>query len=472
LILLCISPDIPTPHYTFNACTKNAHLYAKMTPIFFDPGGPGQAIMKNIVPAVKGTRDFYPEEMALRTWLYETIRRVSEAFGYQEYDGPFLEPLELYAAKSGEELVNQQSFVFPDRGGDLITLRPELTPSLARMVAQRQRQLVYPLRWWSWGPMWRYERPQKGRSREFFQWNIDLIGVSSPEADAELVAVAATFFREVGLRPDQVNLLVNNRRLMDGEFETLGIPSEDRPATLRLVDRRDKMRPEEWEAYAAEIGLNPSQLTGLKVILANNRLWEKSDELNRLFIALEALGVKDYIRFSPQVIRGLDYYTGTVVEAWDCDGEFRAILGGGRYDNLVADVGGEPLPGVGFAMGDMVVALVLKKFGVIPEGLGQPPARVMVTVFDETTLGASLSLTAELRQAGIKAICYPVAGKLARQFKYADRLGIRLLLVIGPDELAKDCVTLKDLRTGTQQTIARGLAVGQVAKMLAQPPAS
>jgi histidyl-tRNA synthetase len=425
--------------------------------------------MKNIIQAVKGTRDFYPEEMALRTWLYETIRRVSEAFGYQEYDGPFLEPIDLYAAKSGEELVKEQSFVFPDRGGDLITLRPELTPSLARMVAQRQRQLVYPLRWWSWGPMWRYERPQKGRSREFFQWNIDLIGVSSPEADAELVAVAATFFQQVGLKPDQVNLLVNNRRLMDSEFTALEIPPKDRPATLRLVDRRDKMRLEEWEAFAAEIGLTSPQLAGLKGVLANNQLWEKSEELTRLFAALEALGVKDYVRYSPQVIRGLDYYTGTVVEAWDCNGEFRAILGGGRYDNLVADVGGEPLPGVGFAMGDVVVSLALKRFGVIPADIGLPPANVMVTVFDETSQSASLALTAELRQVGIKATCYPEAGKLAKQFKYADRLGTRLLLVIGPDELAQGSVTVKDLKTGTQQTITRDQTAGQVAKMLAQP---
>src|SRR5512147_661045 len=151
--------------------------------------------MKNIVQAVKGTRDFYPDEMALRTWLYEAIRQVSEAFGYQEYDGPFLEKIDLYAAKSGEELVKEQAFVFPDRGGDLITLRPELTPSLARMVAQKQGELAFPLRWWSFGPFWRYEKPQRGRTREFFQWNIDMLGVNSPEADAELIAICAAFFQ-------------------------------------------------------------------------------------------------------------------------------------------------------------------------------------------------------------------------------------------------------------------------------------
>jgi len=147
---------------------------------------------------VKGTRDFYPRIMAIRTWLHRTARKVSESFGYQEYEGPFLESIDLYAAKSGDELVNQQSYVFPDRDGNLITLRPELTPTLARMVAKRQRQLVYPLRWWSFGPCWRYERPQKGRSREFFQWNVDLIGVNSPEADAEIAAIVCQFLQRGG----------------------------------------------------------------------------------------------------------------------------------------------------------------------------------------------------------------------------------------------------------------------------------
>ena len=180
--------------------------------------------MKNIVPAVKGTRDFYPEEMGIRTWLYQTFRSVSELYGYQEYEGPILERIDLYAAKSGEELVREQAFVFEDRGGDPITLRPELTPTLARMVAQKQNELAFPLRWWSFGPFWRYERPQKGRTREFFQWNIDMIGVNSPEADAELMAICATFFQASGVeRRMRCKLLVNNRRLMDAELAVLGI---------------------------------------------------------------------------------------------------------------------------------------------------------------------------------------------------------------------------------------------------------
>ena len=164
--------------------------------------------MSSKIQPVKGTREFYPEEMALRNYLFEKIRAASQSFGYQEYDGPFIEPIDLYAAKSGEELVKKQSFTFEDRGGDLVTLRPELTPSLARMIAAKQNELTYPVRWWSFGPFWRYESPQKGRSREFFQWNIDMLGVDSPEADAELIAVAATFLRSVGLSPRLAQIYV------------------------------------------------------------------------------------------------------------------------------------------------------------------------------------------------------------------------------------------------------------------------
>jgi histidyl-tRNA synthetase len=425
--------------------------------------------MKSIIQPLKGTRDFYPEVLAARTWLYNLLRQVSESFGYQEYDGPFLEPLDLYAARSGEELVKEQSFVFPDRGGDLITLRPELTPSLARMVAQRQRQLVYPLRWWSFGPFWRYERPQKGRTREFFQWNVDLFGVDSPEADAELAAVMATFFQKAGLTPQDVVILVNNRRLLDAELTAAGVPTEQKPAVLRWIDRRDKLSPADWEAYAIELGLRQEQVEGLKDMLGNVELWRKADELVRFFTAVQAMGVADYIKYDPAVVRGLDYYTGTVYEAYEIRGEVRrAILGGGRYNNLLADVGGEPLGGVGFAMGDVVITLVLEARGLIPPTIGANPANVLVTVFDAERQAASLALAAALRQAGLRVNCYPEPAKLPKQFKYADRLGIRLATVIGPDEAASGQVTIKDLQNGVQQTVSLSQAAGQILKVLSE----
>lgn len=429
--------------------------------------------MKKLIQSLKGTRDFYPEEMAMRTFLYNSARKVSEAFGYQEYDSPFLEPIDLYAAKSGEELVKEQSFVFSDRGGDLITLRPELTPSLARMVAQRQRQLAYPLRWWSWGPMWRYEKPQKGRSREFFQWNIDLIGVDSPEADAEIVAIAASFFQTIGLTSQDVRILVNNRKLIDAEMDALEIPLEKRLDVSNWIDRRQKMSPQEWEAYGLEIGLNRAQLDGMQTTLSNPELWKKSKDLCRLFEALGALGFADYVAYDANTVRGLLYYTGTVFEAVDQSGDVRrAVLGGGRYDNLVSDVGGEPVEAVGFAMGDVVISLVLEKLKRFPTEIFQSPARVLVTVFDEASMAASLALSAQLRNAGLKVAMYPENAKLAKQIKYADRMGMRLAIIQGPDERQANLVTIKDLSSGVQRTAQQKEAAKIVAEMLATKPSS
>jgi histidyl-tRNA synthetase len=405
----------------------------------------------------------------VRNWLYNQIRSVSESFGYQEFEGPLLEPIELYAAKSGEELVKEQSFVFPDRSGDSITLRPELTPTLTRMVAQRQQQLAYPLRWWSFGPFWRYERPQKGRGREFFQWNIDLIGAQAPEADAEIAAVGASFLRRVGLKPEEVSVLVNSRELMDRELAALGIPPGTRPQVYRLIDRRDRMPPDQWGSFAAESGLSEAQVNGLTTLLENQELWQHSPELQRFFSAVEALGEGDYFRFDPKIIRGLDYYTGTVFEAWDCDGEFRAIFGGGRYDNLVADVGGEPLPAVGFAMGDMVVQLVLEKFGRIPQDLRLSTAPVLVTVFEEATTLDSYLLSSELRQEGLMVACYPVPDKLGKQLKYAGRIGARVAAILGPEEIQAGQVALKDLQSRDQVSVPRAEASTRIRQILDRP---
>jgi len=424
--------------------------------------------MKTMINSVKGTRDYYPEEMSARTWLYGILRKVSESFGYQEYEGPILETLDLYAAKSSEELIKEQAYSFTDRSGDWITMRPELTPTLARMIAQRQGQLVYPLRWWSFGPFWRYEKPQKGRTREFFQWNIDLIGVDTPEADAELVAIVAELFRSVGLSPQEAVILINDRRLTNSQLEKLGVSPELRPACLSWIDRRDKLAPQAWEEYGQEIGLNAAQIEGAKTFLENPDLWHESETLQRVLAALGAMGAKDYVKYDSGIIRGLPYYTGLVFEAFDMSGSLRrSILGGGRYNNLMAAVGGDPTPAVGFAMGDLVLSLMLKERGLLPAGGGASPACVMVTVFDGDRMPASLALAAELRSAGLKVACYPEPARLPRQFKYADRMGIRVAAVIGPDEAAHQQVTLKDLKGGTQQTVARDAAAQVIQKLLA-----
>jgi histidyl-tRNA synthetase len=423
-------------------------------------------LMKSIIQAVKGTRDFYPEDMAVRAYLLAKIRKVSEAYGFQEYEGPFLEKLELYAAKSGDELVNQQSYVLHDRGGEELTLRPELTPTLARMVAQRQNQLAFPLRWWSFGPFWRYERPQRGRTREFFQWNIDLIGSNSPEGDAELIAIACSFFKEVGLGAEKVRIALNSRRLMEAELTDLGISPELRQNVFHVIDRRDKLGAEEWEAFALSNGMTDEQFLGLRRLLSDPELWKKSEDLCRVFAVLERLGFNAYVEFDAAVIRGLNYYTGIVFEAQDRNGG-RAIFGGGHYDNLVGDVGGDPLAGVGFAMGDVMISVLLQHYGLIPE-LKAQSAEVLVTVFDEEALLDAYSLSANLRQAGLKVAVYPEVTKLQKQLKYADRIGVRCVLIAGPDERAAGQVTVKNLQNRTQVTISRDEVAAFVLSSLAE----
>ena len=408
--------------------------------------------MAKIIRSVKGTRDFYPEEMAKRQWIYSRLKTVSESFGYQHYDGPCLETLELYAAKSGEELVKEQSFVFNDRGGDQITLRPELTPSLARMIAEKQNELAFPARWWSYGPFWRYERPQRGRTREFFQWNIDLIGSDSVEADAELVAVACSFMRGVGLGPGQVKIRYNDRELMDQAFSELGVHPESKSGLLKLVDRIDKLPADVWDEKVIGLGLDRDQLDSLKRLLADVDLWKRSDKLVKFVSLLQNMGQAEYLEYDPRIIRGLDYYTGIVFEALDANREFRAILGGGHYGNLVGDVGGEPLPGVGFAMGDVVIQLVLEHFNLLPD-LNTQTETIFVTVFDSQTQAESLRITAELRAAGFKVVTALGAEKLGKQLKFADRILAAKALVIGPDELAKGEVVVKDLRTHGQTSL-------------------
>jgi histidyl-tRNA synthetase len=406
---------------------------------------------KTTVQAVKGTRDFYPEAMAFRSWLYEKVQTISRRFGYEEYETPFLERLDLYAAKSGEELVKEQSFVLTDRGGDELALRPELTPSLARMVAQRQATLILPVRWFSFGPFWRYERPQRGRAREFFQWNIDLLGSESPAADAEIVAIAAEFLRSVGLSADEVVIRLNSRRLMERKLAGIGIGDDQRLEVFRLIDRRDRMPLDKWTEWALEMGLSEAQVEALKALLGNAELWQESDELRQVFATAEALGLADYLAYDASIVRGLDYYTGPVFEAYDRAGRFKALFGGGRYDDLVADVGGDRITGVGFAMGDVRIELLLERVGKSPS-LPSSPSQVLVTLFDDDLYPQTLALSARLRQVGINAEQVLEADRLGKQLRYADRKGIPYVLILGPDELAAGQVVLKEMATGEQES--------------------
>ncbi|MBE0696650.1 MAG: ATP phosphoribosyltransferase regulatory subunit, partial [Anaerolineaceae bacterium] len=314
-------------------------------------------------------------------------------------------------------------------------------------------ELVYPARWWMFGPFWRYEQPQKGRTREFFQWNIDILGAVNPECDAEMIAIAVSFFQAVGLGADQVRIGVNSRRLMNEKMNALEISPEMRKTVFRVIDRRDKMTQVQWEEYAITSGITPMQLEGIIAMQTNPDLWKESEDLVRAFAVLERMGMRDYVEFDAEVIRGLDYYTGIVFEAEARKGG-RAILGGGHYDNLISDVGGDLLPAVGFAMGDVMISIILKEYGLIPD-LNRVPADTLLTVFDEEGLMDAFTLAAEMRGKGLKVVVYPEAGRLQKQLKYADRIGVRYVVIAGPDERAAGQITLKDLKQRTQVTLSR-----------------
>lgn len=412
--------------------------------------------MNQLIQPVKGTRDFYPEDQAFQTWFYQKVREVSEIFGFQEYNGPFLEPLDLYAAKSGEELVKKQAFTLTDQSGKILALRPEMTPTLARMIAQKAGELTFPVKWWTYGSRYRYEKPQKGRGREFFQWDCDIIGTDGFEADAEAITVAATMYKKLGLTPAEVKIKVNDRQLLQSELLNIGVSENLVVSVFRIADKKDKVSETDFREMLLETGLTDKQANLVKQILENKDLYKKSEWLLKILDLLKVYGVSDFVEFDPGIVRGLEYYTRTVFEGWDVNGEFRAIWGGGRYDNLVADVGSKAkIPGVGFAMGDMVIAEVLKQYKKYPL-LSPNKTKVLVTIFSPELYKNSLEISTFLCSNNINTEIYlnPEV-KIDKQLKYADKKGIPFVLVLGPDELKADSVTIKDMASGTQSVVKK-----------------
>ncbi|PIV01670.1 histidine--tRNA ligase [Candidatus Shapirobacteria bacterium CG03_land_8_20_14_0_80_40_19] len=417
----------------------------------------------NLIQPVKGTRDFYPQDQAFQNWLYSKFKEVAELFGFQEYEGPIIESLDLYAAKSGEELVKKQAFTLADRSGNALTLRPEMTPTLARMVAQKARELTFPVKWFTFGRRFRYEKPQKGRAREFFQWDVDILGPENLEADAEVIAVAATLYQKLGLTPTEVKIKINDRKVLQERFLALEIPEENLVRVFRLADKKDKVTREDFIEMGQENGLSEDQTKAILQILEEKNAYLDSPWLVKIFDLLKKYGVSEYVEYDPGIVRGLEYYTRTVFEGWDVKGEFRAIWGGGRYDNLVADVGGkQKIPGVGFAMGDMVIAGVLKANNKYPTLLINK-TQVLVTVFSPELYDKSLKIANVLREENINAETFldPTA-KIDKQLKYADKKGIPYVIIIGPVEAEQTLVVLKNLRTREQITILQADLVKKI----------
>lgn len=411
--------------------------------------------MKQLVSPVKGTRDFYPEDMAFRNWLYGKIKEVSEKFGYQEFDGPEIEYIELYSEKTSEEIIKEQAFSLKDRDDRTLILRPELTPTFARMVAQRSQQIPQPVRWFSFGRAWRYEQPQKGRGREFFQWEINILGPETPEADAEILAIAAEYFKTVGLTPDEVVIRVNDRSCFAQVLKENNIAEEKFMPLLRLVDRKEKMSNENFQKALQDEGLTDQQIDNLNSYF-DEKNYSKSPWLKKVFESLENYpGTLDYLQYDPTIARGFDYYTRTVFEAWDKTGNLkRALFGGGRYDNLTETLGGDRIPGVGMAPGDMPIQVLLEQFNKMPK-LEVKTAKALVTIFNDELENLSFKIASTLRDNGVDTeVWLEPNAKLEKQLKYADQKGIPFCLIIGPDEAQSNSVVLKDLNAKTQETLS------------------
>lgn len=401
----------------------------------------------------KGFRDFYPDNLAVRNWLINKMEEVSQRYGYQKYEGPSLEPLELYAKKSGEDLVKKQTFILKDRSDKTLALRPELTPTLARMVSNKKQEFTFPLRWYSIGNRWRYEKPQKGRFREFLQWDIDLIGLNNLKADAEIITIAVEFLKSLGLSSKEVVVKINSRKFLEEKLKKINIEDKKIKEVFKAIDKKDKMDKKDWLKYLEEIKLNEKQTNEILKIL-QEKDFSKSQELKELFENLKKYKVEDYVEFDPTVVRGLDYYTGAVFEACDRNKEFRAILGGGRYDNLLDIIGGEKeLSGIGFAAGDAVILELLEKLNKTPQDL-KNNTQVLVTLFGDSLYGECLEIVKKLQNKNIKTEFYLTPDKLDKQLKYADKKNIPFVIILGPNEIKKKEVTIKNLLTREQSTVS------------------
>ena len=410
---------------------------------------------------VRGTRDFYPEDMRVRNWLFERFHSAARAHGFEEYDAPVLETEELYTRKAGEE-ITQQLYNFEDKGGRKVALRPEMTPSLARMVMARAGALALPIKWYSIPQCWRYERTQRGRGREHYQWNVDIWGMDGVEADAELLSVLVQFFQSVGLGSDDLVIRVSSRKVLEEVLGSLGISGDAFAQTCIIVDKMDKLPADTIEAQLSELGLDSSSISTIQSVLSINDLSSLSSalggdsaavgELNALFALTDAYGISDWIEFDASVVRGLAYYTGPVFEAHDRAGELRAICGGGRYDKLIGTLGGKDLPATGFGFGDMVVMELLAEKGLVPD-LTNGVSDVVFGMGAELR-GAAMQVASALRANGRSVDLVLEDKRMKWVFKHAERCGASRLVMVMPDEWAVGKVRIKDLGTGEESTVA------------------
>lgn len=411
-----------------------------------------------------GFRDFLPEDLAIRNHIFETWRRISRRYAFREYDAPPLESLDLYVEKSGEEIVGQL-YNFVDKGGREVSLRPEMTPSLARVLGGCSRGMPKPIRWFSLPQLFRYERQQRGRLREHFQWNVDIVGEAGEAADAEVLAVALDALREFGLTARDIRARVSDRRLLAALLAELGVGEDEQPGAWAVIDKLEREpRERSRERLLEEVGLAEEVADGVLALFeapdladlreafgAHDHIAPHLERLERYLAGLEAMGLGEFVEVDLTIVRGLAYYTGIVFEIFDRAGELRAICGGGRYDRLLELVGGEPLPAVGFGMGDVVLGELLAERGLLPD-TRHAIDYFIVTVGEETRAEA-LRLARHLRGAGYQ-VAYPLRSAAVRkQFKAAENEGAGEVIVLGPDELARGVAVVREMSSGTETEV-------------------
>ena len=422
----------------------------------------------------KGARDFYPEDLFVRDYIFGVWRKVCRSYGYEEYDGPFLEAWDLYAAKSGEEIVDKQLYWFKDRGERKIAIRAEMTPTLARMVAGRLNQLPKPIRWFSIPNLWRYERPQKGRLREHYQLNVDSFGIESLDAEVEVFQIAVDIMGEFNAPEGSYKIKFSNRRFFDRYLEeVVGIKGADAKRLLmRIIDRYYKIPKEDTiSTLRKELELDDAQIgaiTGLQEETEEQleKYPQVAEEIATLLRLVKDSGIGEYVEFDPNIVRGLDYYTGTVFEMFDIGSSEnpRAMFGGGRYDDLVSIFNGGRLTGTGFGWGDVTMRNFLETYNLLPAKSSS--SQVLVTVFDENTKSKSLNAAGVFRSKGLNTQTYLMGGKLNKQFRYANQQGIRWVVVIGPDEIANGLLSLKDMELGDQEQLDLEKAVNKITEAI------
>ncbi|HCR55698.1 TPA: histidine--tRNA ligase [Candidatus Saccharibacteria bacterium] len=421
----------------------------------------------------KGTRDYYPDDMRVRNYIFRTWERVCERYGYEEYATPLLEPIEVYAAKTGQEIVNEQTYSFTDRGDRTVAIRPEMTPSISRMVAARRQELAYPARLYNIANYMRYERPQRGREREFWQLNADVFGAEGPMADAEVIQIGVDIMKEFGAKDSMYTIKVNNRKIINAMMhDYLGLDAVQAELMIKLFDRKNKISNEEFRDQAIDIFGKEAAPAGLKKIaelllakdiskmpkeIADN---ESVQEVTELFELLETKGVKNLV-FDITLMRGFDYYTGTVFEFFDTHPENnRAMFGGGRYDGLVGLFGAEPLSAVGMAPGLSTTELFLASHDLMPKF--HSTTEIYIVVLGENTLPGATKLAAQLREEGVNTELDITGRKLDKQIKTAVKKQIPYMLFVGEEELRKELYNFKDTNTSSEEKLALPILVSKV----------